>query len=332
MSTTLASAARLAAHIDVLSSGIRNRERASTLDASLDYAVEQLERTGWTVHEQRIERKNVLTINDAGGTSPFPLAVLRRRLSGRNLLAVRPGQSGPFTVVGAHIDAVSKSPGADDNASAVAAVLELASILPTETPDPVCLALFDMEELGQFGSREAVRHPLLAHNTRLMICLEMLGYYDSEPNTQRLPAGGSLAFRSLAKALARDDNRGDFALIIHRDSTAELTRRWSAAAERLGLPTRTLRDPRRDGLAGIIATYALPPLSNLDRSDHSPFWRAGIPSIMITDTGNLRNPHYHLPSDLPGTLNYEHLARATQATAEVLLTSGESYEAQEIAR
>ena len=319
MPATLASATRLADHVDVLSSGIRNRQPSSTLNASLDYAAEHLEREGWTVHEQLIERRNVLTINDAGGTSPFPLAVFRHRVTGRNLLAVRPGQSGPFTVVGAHVDAVSKSPGADDNASAVAAVLELASILPTNTPEPVCLALFDMEELGQFGSREAVEHPLLERNTRMMICLEMLGYYDSEPNTQRLPFGGSLAFRALAKALARDNNRGDFALIIHRDSTAELARRWAEAAERLGLPARTLRDPRRDGLAGVVATYAVPPLSNLDRSDHSPFWRAGIPSIMITDTGNLRNPHYHLPSDVPGTLNYEQLARATQATAEALL-------------
>ena len=319
MTLTAPSTDRLTAHVDHLAEGIRDRQPTSTLESSIDYAAAHLRREGWVVHEQPINRRNLLTFNDAGRTSPSPLAVFRRHITGRNLLAVRPGQTGPFTVVGAHIDSVSKSPGADDNASAVAAVLELGTILPKETAESVCLALFDMEEIGLFGSKEATKHPLLRDNTRAMICLEMLGYYNSEPDTQRLPIGGNLAFKSLAQEIAKNENRGDFALVIHRDSSADLARRWSTAAIESGLPALTLRDPRRDGLAGILTTYAVPPLSNLDRSDHSPFWHAGIPSIMITDTGNLRNPHYHLPSDLPATLNFQQIARATNATARTLV-------------
>ena len=112
--------------------------------------------------------------------------------------------------------------------------------------------------------------------------------------------------------------RGDFLAIVHRRSSQQLAIRFCAAATRLELPTVRVRDPRPDGIAGLLATAALPPLATLDRSDHLPFWRRGIPAVLLTDTANLRNRNYHCPTDTPDTLDYFRLSRLVSALTELL--------------
>jgi Zn-dependent M28 family amino/carboxypeptidase len=71
---------------------------------------------------------------------------------------------------------------------------------------------------------------------------------------------------------------------------------------------------------GLLIGLAVPPAGHLGRSDHAPFWNHGIPALMLTDTANFRNPHYHQSTDLPRTLDYERLATVTAATAATAIS------------
>ncbi|CCK24633.1 hypothetical protein BN159_0254 [Streptomyces davaonensis JCM 4913] len=105
--------------------------------------------------------------------------------------------------------------------------------------------------------------------------------------------------------------------MVHRRSSAAAAEVWkrAAAAASPAVPGLLLRDPRPDGLLGLLAGLAVPPAKHLGRSDHGAFWNRGIPALMLTVTANFRNPHYHRSTDLPGTLDYERLAAVTEATA-----------------
>ncbi|MFD8818466.1 M28 family peptidase, partial [Streptomyces sp. NPDC059627] len=109
----------------------------------------------------------------------------------------------------------------------------------------------------------------------------------------------------------------DFALVVHRKSSAAAAGVWqrAAAASSAGLPSLLLRDPRPDGVVGLLAGLALPPAGHLGRSDHAPFWNRRVPALMVTDTANFRNPHYHRPTDVADTLDYRRLAAVASATA-----------------
>jgi hypothetical protein len=117
---------------------------------------------------------------------------------------------------------------------------------------------------------------------------------------------------------AVSERRGDFLAVVHRRSSRSVAERFCAAAQRYELATLRVRDPRPDGVPGLLATILLPPLATLDRSDHLPFWRRCIPSAMLTDTANLRNRNYHQPSDTPDTVDYRRLASLVSALADLL--------------
>lgn len=244
---------------------------------------------------------------------------LHRRLTGANLLAGLPGgDARPTVVVGAHLDTVADSPGADDNASGVAALLEVARLLGgLPRPPAVTLMVFDMEELGMIGSRVAARR--LRHTGRVtgMICLESVGFFANEPGTQLMPGGFRAAFPQAAAAVRSAGQRGDFTLVAHRRSSEAAAALWRRAAEAAepSLPAVTLRDPRPDGLRGALVGLGVPPLIQLDRTDHASFWNAGIPAMMLTSTANFRNRNYHRPTDTPDTIDYRRLAAVAVATA-----------------
>lgn len=173
-----------------------------------------------------------------------------------------------------------------------------------------------MEELGLIGARHAAGELNRRHRVRGMICLESVGYFTDEPGTQRLPAGFARAFPEAAAATRANGYRGDFTLVVHRRSSAAAAEVWrrAAAAASPALPGLLLRDPRPDGPAGLLIGLAVPPVNHLGRSDHAPFWNRRIPALMLTDTANFRNPHYHRPTDEPQTLDFERLAAVTAAT------------------
>lgn len=191
-------------------------------------------------------------------------------------------------LIGAHYDAVPGTPGADDNATGVAVLLELARSFAAEPGKyPVRLVAFDMEEYGLLGSTQYAedlkqqRQPL-----RLMLSLEMLGYCDSTPNSQRYPAPLSRFY----------PNTGNFIALVGNLTTLGDLIRLRGHIRKSGMPCELLPVPNR----GLIV-----PQTRL--SDHAPFWDRGYPAMMITDTAFMRNPHYHQPSDRIDTLDLDFL-------------------------
>ena len=203
--------------------------------------------------------------------------------AGVNLILRLPGQRpelGPV-LVAAHYDGPLGSPGADDNASGVAALLELARRWAQTPPKrPVWLVAFDQEEWGMVGSAALARElKSSGQRLHLMLSLEMLGYTAEEQNYP------------LEAMKALYGSRGDFIALVANTGAAAL------------LPGLSR------GMGAHVKTKVLPvpfkgrQLPDVRLSDHSPFWDEGYNAVMVTDTSFMRNPHYHQPSDTIETLD-----------------------------
>ena len=188
-------------------------------------------------------------------------------------------------IVGAHYDAVPGTPGADDNASGVAVLLELAHYFSAYPPvRPVWCVAFDMEEYGLLGSQAYARNLRnINQPIRLMLSLEMLGYCDRRPHSQSYPT-------PLLNWLYPDT--GDFIGLIGNLSTIPDLIWLKRHIRRAGAACEWLPVPQRGKL--VPATR---------RSDHAPFWDLNYRALMVTDTSFLRNPHYHMSSDRLETLD-----------------------------
>ena len=210
----------------------------------------------------------------------------------KNIVAEKKGVISPckILIVGAHYDTVPGSPGADDNASAIAVLLEIARNLQTvPLGRTLRLVAFSLEEYDYVGSThyaEKVREG--EEKIFGMISLEMVGFtgpkqnYPHYLNPKYYP------------------NLGDFIGVIGNErSTSILERvRSSFKIHIPQLPTEFLIVPGNgEGMEEVRL------------SDHSPFWDQGLPALMITDTAFLRNPHYHLPSDTMETLDFEFMRK-----------------------
>jgi pimeloyl-ACP methyl ester carboxylesterase len=263
--------------------GPRNFKFYQQLEETADYLESQLRGLGYTVRRQSYSLPecpgqvfhNLETVNDEG----------------------------PFTVVGAHYDSVFQCPGANDNASGVAAVLELARL--TERHRQLRFVVFTNEEPPFYkgpgmGSAQYVQYLLRERQpVASMVCLETAGYYVSQPGTQRSPVPGLLP------------DVGDFVAIVGDVQSANFTKdlvgRWQA---NVPFPCR-----------GLVPTAAAAPLlaqGGMGMSDHACFWDAGIPAVMVTDTVFYRYDHYHQDSDTWEKLTYPEFARMVHGLAEVL--------------
>jgi Zn-dependent M28 family amino/carboxypeptidase len=201
----------------------------------------------------------------------------------------------PLVIVGAHYDSIPDSPGADDNASAVAALMELADALGPllDGPGPwharLQLVAYDQEEAGLVGS--AAHAATIKGPLRGMISLEMLGYADRSPGSQKLPPHLIGLYPDVA----------DFIGIVGNEKSKPLLTEFAAGFKLVPkLPVEALTVPGRGE-----------EIPEARKSDHSSFWDRGLPALMVTDTSFFRNPHYHRPGDLPETLDYSFLARVT---------------------
>lgn len=206
------------------------------------------------------------------------------RISGRH------AQRRPI-VVGAHYDTVPGSPGADDNASGLAALLELARYFSAHPPrSTVHLVAFDLEEYGLSGSRVyAAGLKQQGVRLRLMLSLEMLGFCNTAPGSQRYPA------KFLEKIYP---NRGDFIALIGQWQSLPDLLRLQRAFRKAGAPCQWLPMVNQGKI-----------LPDTRRSDHAPFWDLGYPAVLVTDTADLRSPHYHQSSDRIETLDLNFLTR-----------------------
>ena len=280
-----ASRARLEAHVTYLAGtiGERSYRRPASLDAAATYLATTLEALGYAVTAQPF----------AVDGQPF-----------RNLEAVITGRRRPeeIVVVGGHYDSVVGTPGADDNATGTAAVLELARLLREEPLDrTVRLVAFVNEEPPFFltehmGSRVYAREAARRGDRIVaMLSLETIGYYSSEPGSQRYPPPLGLAY----------PDRGDFIGFVGNVASRALVRRS------VGAFRRHARFPSQ----GVAAPAAIP---GVYWSDHSSFWREGYPPIMVTNTGPFGNPAYHSAADTPDGVDYARMARVVHGVAAVV--------------
>ncbi|MEL7493289.1 MAG: M28 family peptidase [Cyanobacteria bacterium J06554_11] len=208
-------------------------------------------------------------------------------------------------VVGAHFDTVPGSPGADDNASGVAAMLTLAELLfdraqhqqgPKRT---IYFVAFDLEEYGLVGSTTwAKRWREQAKPLHLMLSLEMLGYFSKAARSQQYPLDLLSRFYP---------DTGNFIALIGNIATLFKMRALKRQLIAVGAPCQWL--------PVINQGRQIPPTRY---SDHAPFWDEGYSAIMVTDTANLRNPHYHTATDRPETLNFDMMAKITYGLALTL--------------
>lgn len=262
-----------------------------------------------------------------------------------NIVVDLPGtdKSSEVVLVGAHFDAVPNSPGADDNATGVAALLEMARIYALEraagatTRRTIRLAFFNIEEAGCIGSSAYYRdwrklnpeegrgdagkgdaskgggadkqeekdkpspqpppsgrgsESALRASEKIvaMLSLETMGFFSDEPNSQKSPFPPNLELPGGLKL--EMPTVGDFIAIVgiakHKDLIHTLTREMKAAAP---------------GLKTFDTAFAPMPLPDMLRSDHRAFLLNGIPAVMVTDSANFRNPHYHKPTDTIDTLD-----------------------------
>jgi aminopeptidase YwaD len=229
-----------------------------------------------------------------------------------NIIVEIPGRSRgrEVLIVGAHFDAVAGSPGADDNGTGTAALLEIARVLKgRELERTVRLVFFNLEEIGIRGAKEYAKslmekwdeeHP--EHEKLVgMISLEMLGYFSDEPGSQRSPI-------PRIEGVFDPPTTGDFIGM----ATVRAFSDFARALE------RGMRKAAPD-LKIVVVDF--PPVAPPDflRSDHAPFMMLGQPAVMITDTSEYRNPHYHRASDRVETLDPERFTLVVKAVAGAVL-------------
>jgi Zn-dependent M28 family amino/carboxypeptidase len=215
-----------------------------------------------------------------------------------NVMAGRREASG-YYILGAHFDTVAGTPGADDNASGVAVLLETARLASSLSPPlPWAFIGFTTEEPPAFatpsmGSRVYARRAKERGETIYgMLCLEMVGYYRYEPNSQPLPFP--------LQYLGYPTTGNFIALVADRRSRPLLARLEQAIKSGCHLPVSAIAIP--------FEGYILPE-SRL--SDHANFWDQGYQAVMLTDTAFLRNPHYHGPGDVLANLDFDAMVELT---------------------
>ena len=263
--------------------GERNVWRPEAMAAAAAYIRTTLEEAGYAVSVQPFTSRG-LTVN--------------------NIEAVLPGHGAAdeSIVAGAHYDSVAGTPGANDNASGVAALLELARVLAgTALPRSVRFVAFANEEAPFFYSDEmgskryAARARAQGERIAAMLSLETIGYYTDQPGSQQYPFPFSWFY----------PDTGNFIGFVGDLSSWRLVRRATGAF-------RASTAFPSEGVAAPRAT------KGVHWSDHWSFWEAGYPAIMVTDTALYRYPHYHLATDTPDKLDYTGLARVTGGLAAVI--------------
>jgi Zn-dependent M28 family amino/carboxypeptidase len=218
-----------------------------------------------------------------------------------NLVLNLPGTSSHkahqgMILVGAHYDAVPGTLGADDNASGVAVLLELARVFAAQPARrPLRLVAFDLEEYGVKGSHAYALQVWQAQESiRLMLSLEMLGYFCTTPHSQTYPSGLQYFYPST----------GDFIALVGNLTAIPDLLFLSRHMRATGVPCQWL--PAIDGGKLIAVTRF---------SDHAPFWDRGYRAMMVTDTAFLRNPNYHKRGDRIETLNITKMASVCEGLA-----------------
>ncbi len=280
------SASALEGHVRKLAEEIGERHvlRPHSLAAARDYIRDRWQAEGYVVETQEYDAKEVPCVN---------------------LIVTLPGTRSPGQVVlmGAHYDTVPGSPGANDNASGVAALLELGRRLSACRPGRTIRLVafvneeppfFFWEQMGSAIYARAARQR--SEDIRAMFSLEMLGCYTEEPGSQRYP---------YFLGRGRPDCGNFIAFVSNLHSGRLLKRALAAFKASIDFP--------------VESTAAFGWLPGINWSDHLNFWRCGYPAIMITDTAFFRYRYYHSPEDTPEKLDYHRMAAVVEGLAGMVV-------------
>lgn len=281
---------RLKAHVQNLAGDIGERDvyQNNASEAARRYIKERFEAAGYPASFLEYKSKDLYGVKD--GTAFYNVEAV--------LAPKRPGA--PVWIVGAHYDTAPGTPGADDNGSGVAVLLETAALLKGKRLEKeICFVAFGTEEPPAFGTKNMGSYHyaqgIAARKlpVRGMISLEMLGYYSSEE--------GSQAYPYIMKWFY--PKKGDFIAFVTNFSGWRLLKAckkvWKSPVPMASAV-----------LPGMLADIAL--------SDQLNFWDLGYPALMVSDTAFFRNPHYHASTDKPETLDYEKMAELTASLADML--------------
>ncbi len=282
-------AKRLRGHVDMLAGtiGERNTASYSQLRQSAAYIGGRFRELGYIVREE-------------------PYLADGKEVA--NIEAERKGGARPaeIVVIGAHYDSIPGSPAANDNASGVAAVLELARLFKDSKPArTIRFVAFVNEEppwftTAQMGSRVYARKAReRGEKIVAMLSLETIGYFSDEPGSQHYPAIFNIFY----------PDRGNFVCFVGNLGSRSLVRRVIG----------TFRETTPFPSEGVAAPAWI---QGIGWSDHWSFWQEGYPALMVTDTAPFRYPHYHEPSDTPDKLDYGRMARVVSGLARVAAELG----------
>jgi Zn-dependent M28 family amino/carboxypeptidase len=280
---------RLKGHVSFLAGeiGERNVVAYEALQATAQYIEDFLKAQGYSVKSQEYVTQ-------------------RRKV--RNLIAEIPGASraNEIVVIGAHYDTVDDCPGADDNSSGVAGLLELARRLKGARPSRTLrFVAFVNEEPPWFGTENmgswvyARQARKLNENIVAAISLETIGMYSDTEASQKYPAGLGMFYPSKGNFIGFVGNLASRPLL--REAVKSFRARSSFPSE------------------GAAAPQDIP---GMGWSDHWSFWQEGYPAIMVTDTAPFRNKNYHRSTDTPDTLDYQRMARVVHGLERVVLDLG----------
>ncbi|MDZ8258050.1 M28 family peptidase [Nostoc sp. ChiQUE01b] len=263
--------------------------------------IQKLNFQRYTTKERSLSRTYITTELKKVGWKPK----LEKFSDGVNIFAERPGtnKAAKAILVAAHYDTVASSPGADDNASGVAVVLEIARLLGSHsTPRTLQLAFFDQEEAGLLGSQAFVSKTARLQNLGGAIVMDMVGYACYTTGCQKYPTGLPVTSPS---------DKGDFLAVIGDTEHLSLL---NAFQNSQNIPSIALNQQKSNLPAVLTLPIPFKGLLTPDtlRSDHAPFWYQGVGAVLVTDTANLRTPHYHKPSDVPATIERSFFTGAAQ--------------------
>ena len=219
-----------------------------------------------------------------------------------NVIATTPhdrDSSAAPLILAAHYDTVIGSPGADDNASALAVLLDVArQVVNVRLQRPVRLIAFCLEEENLLGSRAYAAHLTSTQQSILgAIVLECVGYTRDEEGSQKIPPGVPVTVPTVGNFLAVIGNQGSHALTMVVEQ-----------AMKSRIPVVPLVVPGNGEL-----------LPDTRRSDHTSFWEQGFPAVLLTDTANFRNPNYHQPTDTIETLNLDFMGQVADGVAAAVM-------------
>jgi hypothetical protein len=284
----------LRAHIKMLAGiiGERNSAKYDNLNLALAYIEKTLEHQGYRVAEQEYKLEDYSYKN------------IESQITGSE----KPSE---IVIIGAHYDSVTGCPGANDNGSGTATVLELAKLMAHHKPKrTVRFVLFTNEEPPYFGGEEmgsyqyAQRCKRRNENIVAMLDVETLGYYTDAPHTQTYPSHFTPFY----------PNTGNFITFVSNVHSRPL------AEACIG----TFRDTTKVPSEGVAAPEWI---NGVDWADHKWFWADGYAALMITDTAPYRYPQYHTAQDTPDKLNYPVFARVVAGLHRVLLHLSDDWHA-----